>query len=384
VQAPSNASNLAALTGPNSTANLPGTALVNGMQLSLLGGASSGSGQAQPGTPSTANGEVLSQLDAAISAAATDGSQDSNWMDDLVSYASNLDGGTGSVSGAAGASGALTSDLSTIEGVIQKVTAQVSSALAAQGASPGLLSAAVNALTTSLTLNSLGAVAQQIADRTGSSNTFTVTSSVVTITANGTNTNANVAGETETFSGASNNLALTTMAGAASLAGVSGVAGNGTSLNAGGFGYRFSISEGGPDGNAFAGTTDVQANATSTSNVGAGGSASTTVALDEGLAVYEDGSGTGGEQSKALVLASDWAANLESTATQNTVNAGDATSGSQAQPTQAGTRTMSDFFNAAAHVLFKQALALLEGIFGAGNSNVASETGRGQLVDVYA
>jgi hypothetical protein len=388
VTSSSDPANLAALTGSNTPVNLQGTALVNGIPPSMLGAgisaASNGVGQTTAGASSIADGEVLSQLDAAISAAAADGSQDSNWMNDLVSYASGLDGGTSSVSGGAGAGGALASDLSTIQGVIQKVTAQVSSALAAQGAAPGLLSAAVNALTTSLTLNSLGAVAQQIAERTGSPNTFTVTSSVVTIAANGASVNANTAGETESFSGASGSLTLTTTGGAMSVTGANVAAGNGNSVSGSGFGYRFSISESGPGESAYAGTSDIQANATATSSNGASEDASATAALDEGSTVYENADGTEVVNNTALVLASDWAANLESTATQNTVNSADSTSGSQAQPAQSGSRTMADFFNAAAHVLFKQALALLEGIFGAGNSNVVNETGLGQFVDVYA
>lgn len=389
----SNAVNLTALTSSNPAASLAGATLANGIPLSLLGGvssaANSGLGQAQAGTSTTATGQVLSQLNAAISAAASDGSQDSSWLDDLVSYASGLNGGTvsaggGSGVGGSGAGGALSSDLSAIEQVIQRVGSQVSSVLAAQGASPGQLSAAVNALTTSLTLNSLGAVAQQIAAKTGSANTFTVTSSVVTITANGTSTIANVAGETETFSGASSSLALTTTSGAATLAGGSAAGGDGASQNASGVGYKFSISESGPDGNAFAGTSNVEADATATSSAGAGGSASATAALEEGSTVYENASGNSAANNTAMVLLSDWEANLESTPTQNTVNAGDATSGQHAQPAQSGGRTMADFFNAAAHVLFKQALALLEGIFGAGNSNAAGETGLGQFVDVYA
>jgi len=397
VQAPtitaSTAVNTAGLAGSNSTVSLPGAALVNGIPLSLLGGASSASsigpsnglGQAQSGTSSTADGGVLSQLDAAISAAAADGSQDSNWMNDLVSYASGLDGGTSSAGSSSGAGGALTSDLSAIEQVIQRVTSQVSSALAAQGASPDLLSAAVNALTTSLTLNSLGAVAQQIAARTGSQDNYTVSSSVVTISANNASTVTSVAGQTESFSGAGGNLSLTSTNATASVAAAGGGAGNGTSLNAEGFGYRFAISESGPDGNAYAGTSEVSAVATAaSSSAGVGGSASATAAVEEGSTVYESPSGSSSTSNSALVLMSDWEANLESTATQNTPNTGATNSSAQAQPSDSGARSMSDFLNAAAHVLFKQAVTLLEGLFGAGNTNAAGGTGLGQLVDVYA
>jgi hypothetical protein len=391
VQAPhitaSNAVNPAGPAGSNSSVNAQ-AALVNGIPLSLLGGASSGSsngsGQTQAGTSSTGDGGVLSQLESAISAAAADGSQDSNWMNDLVSYASGLDGAPSSVGGGSSAGGVLSSDLSTIEQVIQRVTSQVSSALAAQGASPGLLSAAVNALRTSLTLNSLGAVAQQIAARTGSQDNYTVTSSVVTISANNANTVASVAGQTESFSGAGGNVSFTSTSGTASATGAGGDTGNGTSLNAEGFGYRFAISESGPDGSAYAGTSEVSAAATAASNNGAGGSASATAAVEEDSTVYESASGSSSANNNAMVLMSDWEANLESTATQNTPNTDGANSSEQAQPAGSGARSMSDLLNGAAHVLFKQALAMLEGLFGVGSSNAASETGLGQLVDVYA
>ena len=276
------------------------------------------------------------------------------------------------------------SDLSAIEQVIQRVTSQVSSALSAKGASPGLLSAAVNALTTSLTLNSLGAVAQQIAARTGSQDNYTVTSPVVTISANNTSTVASVAGQTESFSGAGGNLALTSTSGTANVTGAGGDAGNGTSLNAEGFGYKFAISESGPDGSSYAGTSEVSAVATAASNNGAGGSASSTAGLEEGSTVYESASGSSSTNNNAMVLMSDWEANLESTATQNTPETEGANSGEQAQPTESGARSMSDFLNAAAHVLFKQAVAMLEGLFGAGSTNAASDSRLGRLVDVYA
>ena len=323
-------------------------------------------------------------MNSAISAAAADGSQDSNWMNDLVSYASGLDGGPSQAGSGSGASGTLTSDLSAIEQVIQRVTSQVSSALAAQGASPDLLSAAVKALTTSLTLNSLSAVAQQIAAKTGSQDNYTVTSSVVTISANNTSAVTSVAGQTESFSGAGGNVSLTSTGGTSSVTASGSGAGNGTSLSSEGFGYRFAISESGPDGNAYAGTTEVLAAATAASSNGAGASASSTAAIEEGSTVYEGASGSGSANNNALVLMSDWEAKLESTATQNTANTAGTNSSAQAQPAESGARSMSDFLNAAAHVLFKQAVTLLEGLFGAGSTNAAGGTGVGQLVDVYA
>jgi hypothetical protein len=361
--------------------------LVNGIPISPPGGAI---GTPSPGgTSSTGAGEVLSQLEAAISAAAAGGSQDSNWMNDLVSYASGLNGGAGSVGSGVGAGGsvsggALSSDLGAIEQVIQRVTSQVSSALAAQGASPRMLSAAVNALTTSLTLNSLGAVAQQIAARTGSPDDYTVTSSVVSISANNASTFTSVAGQTESFSGANASLALSAAGGTANVAAPSTDAGNGTSLNAQGFGYRFAISESGPDGDSFAGTSEVSGAASTNSGNGASGSANSTAAVDEGSTVYENANGSSAANNTAMVLLSDWQANLESPATQSTANTAGASASAQAQPSGSGARSMSDFVNAAAHVLFKQALAVIEAMFGVGNSNAASEMGRGKMVDVYA
>jgi hypothetical protein len=386
VQAPSgpggNAVNLSGLMSSNAAGSQLVPALGSGFLSSLPGGGTSAPSQTQTGTSSLADSSVLSQLEAAIRAAAADGSQDSNWMDDLVSYASGLVGGTNPAAGSAGAGGALASDLGGIEAVIQRIASQVSSALAAQGASPSMMGAAVNALTTSLTLNSLGAVARQIAAKTASTDTFTVTSSVVTISANGTSSVASLAGQTENFSGVNTNLGLVTTGGTASVPGGSGASGNGTSLSSQGFGYRFAISESGPDGDAYVGTSDVSADATATSSTGAGGSASASAALEEDSTVYENEGASSAANNSAMVLMSDWQANLESTAAQNT-NSANAASGANAQQAQPGTRTLTDFVNAAAHVLFKQALALLEGMFRA-DTNSAGPMGRGRLLDVYA
>jgi hypothetical protein len=210
---------------------------------------------------------------------------------------------------------------------------------------------------------------------------------VVTISSNGTSSIASVAGQQESFSGANGSLALTTVGGTASLAVGNGGAGNGASLNSEGFGYRFAISETGPSGNAYAGTSEVEAVASATSNDGAGGSGSSTAALEEGASVYENASGGSATSNTALVLMSDWRASLESTATQNTADtagASNAASGPQAQAEPSLTRSLADLFNAAAHALFKQAVALLQGLFGVGSSNAASETGPQHLVDVYA
>jgi len=349
-----------------------------GTSPSLLSGVNTSSSQAAAGPASTAGAGVLSQLEAAISAAASDGSKDSNWMNDLVSYAGGMGGGAVSSGGSSGAGGALAGDLNTIEGVIQQVTAQVSGALAAQGASASMLSSAVNALRASLTLNSLGAVAQQIAAKTGSQDTFTVTSSVVAISTNGANTLASLSGETESFSGAGANLAVTATGGTASVTGVSGAAGSGTgnatSLSAQGFGFTFSIAENGPDGSAYAETSEASASATETSGNGSGRSVTASAAVAEGATVYESASGTGGA-GNALVLLSDWEAGLESTT--QTADA------KTAEPAQAGAPTLADYLNMAAHAFFKHALALLHGIFGGGSGVVSGGT-QGNHVDVYA
>jgi len=181
------------------------------------------------------------------------------------------------------------------------------------------------------------------------------------------------------------------VAGGGYAAGGSVGTGDETGLNANGFGYGFSISESGPGGNAFAGTTRATGNATEISSGGAGGSVTASAALGEAATVYAS---TGASNlaknvanNTAMVLLSDWEASLESTATQNTQNSRDAsnaTTGGQSQQAQSGTRSLADFFSAAGHALFKQAVALLESLFGVGNSNVATQAANGHLVDEYA
>jgi hypothetical protein len=347
-------------------------------------------------------------LNAAISTAAQDGAGDSNWVDDLVSFASGLGGATGtanspaSASGSPVAGGALESDLNTIGGVIQQLTAQVSGALVSQGASANQVNAAVQALTASLTLNSLGAVAQQIAAQTGSKNTITVTSSVVTVSANGSSASVSQAGETETISGANTSLSLTATSGNASLAGAGGADGGGTGtasgLTAQGFGYTFSIAENGPAGSVFAGTSDASATAEAVSSNSFGVSTTAAAALEQSDTVYESAANG---SSTALVLLSDWEAGLESTATQQTVatkSANDAqpapdattaaastTPAAPASPSASATPpSLTDSLNAAAHALFKHAPALLEGLFGRRDSNSAGNAAQGSQVDVYA
>jgi hypothetical protein len=355
-------------------------------------------------------GALLSGLSAAISTAAQDGTEDSNWVDDLVSFASGLGAGAGTArsspvaaSGSPSAGGALASDLNTIGAVIQQLTAQVTSALASQGASANQVSAAVQALTTSLTLNSLGAVAQQIAAQAGSKNTFTVTSSVVTVSTNGSSASVSQAGEVERIAGANTSLALTTTGGSASLAAAGEAAGSAAGLGAPGltaqgFGYTFSIAENGPDGSVFAGTSEASASAELDASNGSGQSVEASAALAQSTTVYESASGAGGS-SNALVLLSDWEASLETTATQQSAEATDA---QEAQPAPTATTaaatasapaaasapasapSLADSLNAAAHALFNHALALLQAIFGWADGNSAGNAAQSSRVDVYA
>lgn len=400
-QLPSYAASPAALPVVSAAGSLQNAALLNGISPSLLNGLSSSSLQTQDGTTAPI-GSLLSGLSAAISTAAQDGAGDANWVDDLVSFASGRGGGAGyasspgSASGGPVAGGALASDLSTIEGVVKQLSAQVSGALVSQGASASQVSAAVQALTTSLTLNSLGAVAQQIAAQAGGPNTFTVASSVVTISTNGSSANVSEAGETESFSGSNGSLALTATSGSASLTGTGGAAGDGagsvSNLTAQGFGYTFSITENGPHGSSFAGTSEASATAEAASSNGSGGSVNASAALEESTTVYESESASGtGSGSHALVLLSDWEASLESTANkqaEDTNSVADAQSSQASAPAAssapAPTLSIADSLNAAAHALFKQALALLHGMIGWGDGNLASNAGRGSRVDVYA
>ena len=387
-------------------------ALLNGIPQSLLYGMNSTTVQTQGGS-TVPMGALLSGLSAAINTAAQDGSGDTNWVDDLVSFASGLGDGTGSASNPGSASspgsangvpvagGALASDLNSIGGVIRQLTAQVSSALVAQGASASQISAAVQALTTSLTLNSLGAVAQQIAAQTGGKNTITITSSVVTVSANGSSASVSESGETGTISGGNTSLALSANSGSASLAGGAGADSGGTgalsSQSAQGFGYTFSIAENGPAGSVFAGTSEASATAEAVSSNGFGVSTTAAAALEQSATVYESAANG---SSTALVLLSDWEAGLESTATQQTAQA---KSTQDAQPSPAAATTpataaaasassaaeptplsLADSLNAAAHALFKQALALLEVLFGKGDGSSSGNAAQGSQVDVYA
>ena len=181
-------------------------------------------------------------------------------------------------------------------------------------------------------------------------------------------------------------MAVATTGGTASLAVGSAAGGNGASLDSQGFGYKFAISESGPGGNAHAGTIEASATALATANNATTGSQSSSAASAEGATVYQSQGVSSSGNNSALVLMSDWEANLESTATKNTDTANPATasSGAQAQPAQSATRSFVDFLNEAAHVLFKQAVALLQSLFSAGNSDTASQAGNGHLVDVYA
>jgi hypothetical protein len=386
-------------------------ALLNGIPQSLLYGMNSTTVQTQGGS-TVPMGALLSGLSAAINTAAQDGSGDTNWVDDLVSFASGLGDGTGSASNPGSASspgsangvpvagGALASDLNSIGGVIRQLTAQVSSALVAQGASASQISAAVQALTTSLTLNSLGAVAQQIAAQTGGKNTITITSSVVTVSANGSSASVSKSGETDTISGGNTSLALSANSGSASLAGAvasdSGGTGALSSQSAQGFGYTFSIADNGPAGSVFAGTSDASATAEAVSVSGSGVSTTAAATLDQSTTIYESAAnGT----STALVLLSDWEAGLESTAAQQTAGAKSAQNAQPASPstTTAASTTqgsasesapptppsLADSLNAAAHALFKHALALLEALFGRRDSNSAGNAAQGNQVDVY-
>jgi len=344
---------------------------------------------------------LLSGLNAAISTAAQDGATDSNWVDDLVSFASGLSGQAGSASGGSAAGGALATDLNAIGGVIQQLTTQVTGALVSQGASASQVSAAIQALTTSLTLNSLGAVAQQIAAQAGGKNTITVTSSVVTISSNGSSASVSKSGETGTISGGNTSLALSANSGSASLAGGAGADSGGTgalsSQSAQGFGYTFSIAENGPAGSVFAGTSEASATAEAVSSNGFSVSTTAAAALEQSATVYESAANG---SSTALVLLSDWEAGLESTATQQTAQA---KSTQDAQPSPAAATTpataaaasassaaeptplsLADSLNAAAHALFKQALAVLDALFGNRDGGQAGNVAQGSQVDVYA
>ena len=381
-------------------------ALLNGIPQSLLYGLSSSSVQTQAGSTAPL-GALLSGLSTAINTAGRDGSGDTSWVDDLVSFASGLGDGTGAARGAAptnavsAAGGVLASDLNTIGGVIQQLTAQVSSALVAQGASASQITAAVQALTTSLTLNSLGAIAQQIAAQTGGKNTITITSSVVTVSANGSSASVSESGETGTISGGNTSLALSANSGSASLAGGAGADSGGTgalsSQSAQGFGYTFSIAENGPAGSVFAGTSEASATAEAVSSNGFGVSTTAAAALEQSATVYESAANG---SSTALVLLSDWEAGLESTATQQTAQA---KSTQDAQPSPAAATTpataaaasassaaeptplsLADSLNAAAHALFKQALAVLDALFGNRDGSSSGNAAQGSQVDVYA
>ena len=230
---------------------------------------------------------------------------------------------------------------------MQQVTAQVSGALAAQGASASMLSSAVNALRASLTLNSLGAVAQQIAAKTGSQDTFTVTSFSHRFAAQHRQQWCEYAGEPVGRDGE--------LLGSWREPGGDGDGRDGKrdgskqrggewdgecdSLSAQGFGFTFSIAENGPDGSAYAETSEASASATETSGNGSGRSVTASAAVAEGATVYESASGTGGA-GNALVLLSDWEAGLESTT--QTADA------KTAEPAQAGAPTLADYLNMAA------------------------------------
>jgi hypothetical protein len=393
-QLPSYSANLAALAAGTSTGSVQDSVKLSGIPQPLLNGLRSPSLQTQKGTaPQLAS--LLSELGAAIGSAAQDGAQDTYWIDDLVGYAGGLGAGMRSTGSSTAASGALASDLNTLQSVIQQLTAQVSSALLSKGASASQVGAAVHALTTSLTLDSLGAVAQQIAARTGSQNTFTVTSSVVTISTNGSSASVSQAGETQTFSGSNGSLALTTTGGAASRSGTGQAAENATgsisNLTAQGSGYSFSIAENGPDGTQFAATSEASATAQAASGDGSGASVNASAAVEQSSTVYEDQTASGPDGgSKALVLLSDWQAGLESSAAAqasatNSVRDAQQSPAPASAPTPASVpaQTLADSVNTMAYALFKQALALLEGILGWGNGSSAANTGKGNNVDLY-
>lgn len=269
---------MSSLTAPSSTFLDELNSLGNALDAGNLSSAQSIFGMAQWQQPES----PMLGMATGVTQAALDGSQSSQWIQDLVNFASTLSpeassynpaDGSVALSTGATADAKMNSDLEAVQAVVHEADSNVGAFLSAVGYSSSEVSTIVGELDYTNMTGILGTVTSDIASDLHNTDTFTVTSSISAVSSSDGSASGGVSATTRTFQGSSSiGTSATT---SASVEGNADVASAATSGSSAGFAYSFSITETGADG------TTTTAGTSGSSYTGTGSSSATDAALYE-------------------------------------------------------------------------------------------------------